>query len=54
MFLKTVACYPEKLNCTEPSLTIMKGFQQSEKVGMGVVVVVVVVVVVTLIEAVLM
>ncbi|XP_071538629.1 sestrin-2-like isoform X3 [Panulirus ornatus] len=32
MFLKTVACYPEKLTCADPSLTIMKGFLQSEKI----------------------
>lgn len=32
MFLKTVACYPERLSCTDPNLAIMKGFQQSEKI----------------------
>lgn len=32
LFLKTVACYPEKLSWTEPNLSLMKGFQQSEKI----------------------
>lgn len=32
MFLKTVSCYPERLTGGEATTTIMKGFQQSEKV----------------------
>ncbi|KAG7158461.1 Sestrin-3-like [Homarus americanus] len=31
MFLKTVACYPEKLSCGDAASAIMKGFLQSEK-----------------------